>query len=170
MNKPKTLLILSAILVIGLNINLVSQPAYTTKTKIAFDKFEPLSDESHNLVLEESIPYLIKLGFLNQGSFTFISGDSIDLENIRNSKKEQINRQNAYKSNIRILKTRTDLIIYGDYSYTSKEIYIIPKLYDLKNEKNYTLKSVKIDLRSCFITSLAVCVRRCPGDYLELNN
>ncbi len=115
-----------------------------SKTRIMIDRFTPLSSSSQNQLFEESIPALIKLGFMGQKDIVITEQGDLSTIKGKKVKSEDYSSQQMYKNNATDLSREADIIIYGDYSFTSEEIYIIPKLYDLKNNKNYTLQSVRI--------------------------
>ncbi|MEJ2595020.1 MAG: tetratricopeptide repeat protein [bacterium] len=81
---------------------------------------------------------------MGQKDIVFTEQDDTRAMKGKQSKSEDFSSQQIYKNNATDLSREADMIIYGDYSFTSEEIYIIPKLYDLRNNKNYTLQSVRI--------------------------
>jgi tetratricopeptide (TPR) repeat protein len=58
--------------------------------------------------------------------------------------REQITRKSPAPLKREFSEKKYDYAIYGEYSIKNGEIVIFPKLYDIKNEKNYSLQTVRI--------------------------
>ncbi|MCD4664340.1 MAG: hypothetical protein K8R68_03650 [Bacteroidales bacterium] len=139
------LLIMGFLIIPGILHRAEAQDTKKAKTKIMVDEFRPVSENNKNEVFEESIPHLIRFGFIHQKNDTLINKEDIKIRTYYGKEKKSQNIiLSDYKNNNEYFKEHVDFILFGDYSFTEKEIYIMPKLFDTKTAESHTLQPVRI--------------------------
>jgi tetratricopeptide (TPR) repeat protein len=145
MRKAAYTLILVVFFITGFVGSFFAQTSESSKTRVVIDRFKPLIESPENYLFEESFPYLIQFSFINQNSYTIVENGDDVLSNLTSGKKkEHYSAQYIYQANKTQISEIADVVLFGDFSITDQEIYIIPKLYDAKNDKVFTLQSIRI--------------------------
>ena len=144
MNKNKLLVFLLFLFLLVFNRTALPQYNDLNKPVIYITKFRPAYESKPYSILEESLNSVLMLVLTNDYQLVVLK-DSISAGyNGTSKQKVQTNTQSTSQIRKEFFKGKNGFVIYGEYSFNNDVINVFPKLYDIKNEKYYTLQSVKI--------------------------
>jgi tetratricopeptide (TPR) repeat protein len=145
MNRKVVNLILGSFCILLSIDPILAQAKVEGKIGISIFKFEPSSSSSANNLFEESLTSIIALGLINQEFDIMINKKLTDPRDEKLAIQKGLTNMDLPLRLLNELSEKNyDYIIYGEYSFNKEEVFISPKLYDIKNEKNYILQSLRI--------------------------